>query len=370
MKKFFLFLFLFLLLSISQSFAQHTPLSKDSYIKAEVTKVIKEGTKDVGKYRNFTQTIQLTILDGVEKGKSIQLEHGGVVKITPLQKLSQGDSVVLLKAINPQGKTTYSVMDIYRLDTVLYLIIGFFILILLTAGKKGVGAIIGMVVSLCIIMFFIVPQILSGQDPLLISILGSIAILATTIYLAHGISKKTHVAVISTSLALAVTGILAFFFVKIVSLTGLGSEDTYLLQFGEVAINLQGLLLGGIIIGALGVLDDITTAQSALVFELKKTDPRLSFQVLFQKGFNVGKEHIASLVNTLVLAYAGASLALFILFVINPTKQPYWVILNSEMITEEIIRTLAGSVGLILAVPLTTAIASFFATTKLKIRFI
>lgn len=369
MKKFSLFLSLFFLLSISHSFAQQSPLSKDSYLKAEVTKVTKEGTKEVGKYKNFMQTIQVTILEEAEKGKSIQVEHGGVIKVTPLQKLSPGDQIILLKAINPQGKTTYSVMDKYRLNTVAYLIIGFFLLILLTAGKKGLGAILGMIVSLCIIMFFIVPQILLGRDPLLISICGSIAILATTIYLAHGITKKTHVAVLSTSIALAITGLLAFFFVKMVNLTGLGSEDTYLLQFGEVAINLQGLLLGGIIIGALGVLDDITTAQSALVFELKQTDPRLSFQALFQKGFTVGKEHIASLVNTLVLAYAGVSLALFILFVLNPTKQPYWVILNSEMITEEIIRTLAGSIGLVLAVPLTSAIASFFATTKLKIRF-
>ena len=219
-----------------------------------------------------------------------------------------------------------------------------------------------MIVSVLVILQFIVPQILQGQDPLLVSIAGSLAIMLLTIYLAHGISKRTTVALGATAIALLITGVLSYFFVNITDLTGVGSEDAYLLQFGPASINLKGLLLGGIIIGALGVLDDITTSQSAAVFEIAKANKKLEFMDLIMRGYVVGKEHIASLVNTLVLAYAGASLSLFIIFVLNPSNQPYWVILNSQIIVEEVIRTLAGSIGLVMAVPIATILAAWAAT--------
>jgi uncharacterized membrane protein len=214
-------------------------------------------------------------------------------------------------------------------------------------------------------MLFIVPQILAGADPLLISILGAIVIMITTIYLSHGLSLQTTVAVAATGIALVITGFLAVYFVNLLSLSGTGNEENALLAFGNTYINIQGLLLGGIIIGTLGILDDTTTTQSAAVFEFHKINPSLTFEHLLQKGLNIGKEHIASLVNTLVLAYAGVSLSLFIFFVLNPAHQPYWVIFNSESIIEEIVRTLAGSIGLILAVPITTLLA-VFVVTKLK----
>ena len=216
-------------------------------------------------------------------------------------------------------------------------------------------------ISFVILIGFIVPQILAGRDPLLISIAGSLAIMFITIYLAHGISKRTTSAVISTFISLVLTGILAFAFVKIFHLTGLGDENSYLLQMGNASINPEGLLLGGIIIGALGVLDDITTTQSAAIFELFKLDKKLSVSDLFVKGYTIGREHIASLVNTLILAYAGASLGLFVIFVLNPNQTPVWVILNSEILSEEIVRAIAGSIGLILAVPITTLVASYIA---------
>ena len=228
------------------------------------------------------------------------------------------------------------------------------------------GSIIGMLVSLLVILKFIVPQILSGNDPLFISIIGSIIIMFLTLYLAHGFSKKTHVALIATILSLTITGFLAVFFVNLSHLSGLGNEDTYLLQFGGLNINLQGILLGGIIIGVLGILDDSTTAQSATIFELFDANNKLTFAHLLKRGMVIGKEHIASLVNTLVLAYAGTALGIFILLEVNPAHQPMWVILNSEVIVEEVVRTLAGSIGLVLAVPITTLIAVFFCKYKLK----
>jgi uncharacterized membrane protein len=270
--------------------------------------------------------------------------------------------------IQETPKLTYSVYDKYRSGNILFIAVAFFLLVIITTGLRGIGSLLGLVISFAVIIFFIVPQILGGADPLFISIVGSLFIMVTTIYLAHGFSQRTTIAIASTFLALVITGILAVWFVGALGLTGGGNEDAYMLQFGSQIINLRGLLLGGIIIGTLGILDDTTTTQAATIFALAETNSKLKARELMQKGFIVGKEHITSLVNTLVLAYAGASLPLFIFFVLNPLHQPLWVILNNEQIVEEIIRTLAGSIGLILAVPITTALAAFFAKYSLKIK--
>ena len=337
---------------------------EENYYKANVVKILDEESTSVEGNLNYLQRVQLEITDGDEKGNTVTVEHGGVIRGTSTQKLAVGDSVVLIKSILPD-QTTYAIVDHYRLDAVIYILLGFFLLIILVAGKKGIGSILGMIVSIVIILQYIVPQILRGQDPILITITGSLAIMVLTIYLAHGISKRTTVALAATSLSLLITGLLAFLFVETTGLTGAGTEDAYMLQFGMATINLKGLLLGGIIIGTLGVLDDITTSQAAAVFELSKANNKLTFIDLILRGYSVGKEHIASLVNTLVLAYAGASLSLFIIFVINPSNQPYWVILNNQAIVEEVIRTIAGSFGLVLAVPIATVLAAWAATRKM-----
>ncbi len=357
---FLILFFLFLPTSHAQGKLLPPEPPEEHYYKAQVIEVIKEENKKVDGSINYVQTVKLEIEDGPEKGKSVTIDHGGVVRVDSSQKLKVGETVVLIKTILPD-KTNYTVLDRYRIDTLLYIVAGFFLLVIFVAGKKGLGSILGMIVSVLIILQFIVPQILRGQDPLLITIAGSLAIMVITIYLAHGISRRTTVALASTAGSLLITGILAFLFVEITSLSGVGTEDAYLLQFGPTSINLKGLLLGGIIIGTLGVLDDITTSQAAAVFEISRANKKLEFMDLVTRGYVVGKEHIAALVNTLVLAYAGASLSLFILFVLNPSNQPYWVILNSQVIVEEVIRTLAGSIGLVLAVPISTVLSAWVA---------
>lgn len=346
------------------SHAQTPTQTADRYFKAQVVEIEKEEEKLVAGYKNFSQTIKVRILEGEEQGKELTLETGGIAGVTLSQKLAQGDTIVLLKSQVANQAPTYTIFDRYRLDYIFYVLIGFFLLVIGIAGKKGIGAILGMGISLGVIMLFIVPQILEGRDPLLISIIGAVVIMIITIYLSHGFSKQTSVAIGGTAISLSITGIFAVYFVNILHITGLSEEANAMLAFGPTQINLQGLLLGGMIIGALGVLDDITTTQSATVFELKRTDRKLTFLELTNKGYTVGREHVASLVNTLVLAYAGVSLSLFILFVINPAHQPYWVILNSEIIIEEVGRTLAGSIGLILAVPITTFLAAYVVSRK------
>lgn len=343
--------------SLSTRIAQPT----ERYYRGKVTEIVSSGQTEINGFTNFNQKLKVKIQNGSQKGKVVTIDYGGVFNISPQQKLAAGDAIILTQTTDPTGGTSYFVLDRYRLPAVTYIIVGFFLLVFLVGGKKGLGAIIGLGISILVILKFIVPQILAGHDPLLISIAGSFIIMFLTIFLAHGFSKKTGVALIATFFTLVATGILAVLFVSLTRLTGLGTEDSYLLQFGPEGLNLQGLLLGGIIIGTLGVLDDITTAQSAAIFELARANKKFSMAELFSRGMNIGREHVASLVNTLVLAYAGVSLSLFILFVLNPTNQPYWVILNSELIIEEVVRTLAGSIGLTLAVPLTTILAAYVA---------
>lgn len=336
---------------------------EEVFYKAKIENVMENSEITVNGSKNFYQKLELSFTDNTQKPQQIILEHEGVLKHNNEQQLQKGDVVVLLHTIS-QTTNQYYIVDRYRLNSLIFILAGFFILVMIVAGKKGLGSIIGMAFSVFIILQFIVPQILQGRDPLLISIVGSSIIMLITMFLAHGVSKKTGIALLSTGIALICTGLLAVLFVSISKLTGAGNEDAYMLQLGIATINVKGLLLGGIIIGSLGVLDDITISQTATIFEIKKANKSLEFMELVMRGYRVGKEHIASLVNTLVLAYAGASLSLFILFILNPSQQPYWVILNNEMIGEEVIRTIAGSIGLVLAVPITTILAAWIATHK------
>jgi len=365
------FAFLFALIHpVSHTFAQ-TPIPKPtalpkapsapvtSYETAKVITILSQGSKTLEGQKHPYQKVQLQILDGPDAGKILTVTYGDTVTINPTQEVSQGQSVVLLKSQTPQ-QTLYQIVDTYRLTQLYPIAILFLIVVLVISRLKGLGAVVGLCISLSVIVFFIVPQILSGQDPLLASIVGSLIIMVATMYLAHGFSQKTNIALISTSLALVLTGVLSYIAVHITNLNGLGSEDAASLQFGTTGtINFQGLLLGGIIIGSLGVLEDITTGLAASIQELSQANHKLQFKQLVESGFRIGSEHIAALVNTLVLAYAGVGLPIFLFIVINPNHQPLWFTINSELIMEEIVRTLAGGIGLIMAVPLTAVFAAW-----------
>ena len=369
MKKIFLFfILLFCSLFISQkTFAQQLPqdqLVLQTFFKGTVTEIIKEGEVTIGNQRNAFQDIKVKVIEGKDTGKIITIKQGGQFNLTPQQRVVQDQEVLLTTYTGADGKATYSIYESYRLNTLLWIVLAFIVLTIVIAGKKGLGAIVGLVISLSVIILFIIPQILYGTDPLLISIIGSLIILGTTTYLAHGFSKQTSIAVISTFISLAISALLSYLFVQAAHLTGLGSEDAVTLQMSQFKFNFQGLLLGGVIIGTLGALNDVTTTQVATVFSLHKSNPKFSLLSLAEEGFLIGREHIVSLVNTLVLAYAGATLTIFIFFNLNPLHLPYWVILNSESTAEEIIRTIGGSFGLMLAVPISTFLGAYFAARR------
>lgn len=365
-KKFVIqiFCFLFFLSSVTSIFAQAS--GEGSYFRARVMKIIEEKKMNEQDSVFYTQRIEVKRLDTnqlaeIAVGTEFQpLNQNQLVKV--------GSTIIVTEQKKPDNTTELVVVDIYRTPAVVWLLGGFFLLVIFVAGLQGLMSIIGMVISLAILSMFIVPHILLGENPIVVTLIGATGIAALTIYLSHGFSLKSHISLFSMMSVLAVVAILSQVSVKTAQIVGLGTEEAYYLQFGQTSkINLQGLLLGGILLGALGVLDDICVSQVSIVFEMKALKKDTTFPELFDHALQVGKDHVASLVNTLVLAYAGANLPLFILFSIN-NQIPHWVTLNSEIILEEVIRTLTGSIGLVLSVPLSTLIAAYI-SEKLPVKF-
>ncbi len=333
-------------------------------MKATVQKVVGQQTMiGDGGYTTITQILKMQLLDAPEKGKTIIVDQQTDARLAKFTTYYAGQTVIVDKTVGANGKNVYTISDAYRIPEMLMLFGIFALFIVIVAGKKGLGSLVGLTVSLIVIIAYIVPQILfDRQDPLTVSIIGSCVILFVTTFLAHGFSKQTAIAVMTTFGALFVTYVLSVGFVNFAHLVGLGTEDSYLLQIGPTqAINPKGLLLGGIIIGTLGALNDVTVTQVASIFALFRANREQTFLHLIEHGMNIGKEHIASLVNTLVLAYAGTSLPIFIFLILNPNHLPWWVMLNNQQFGEELVRTIAGSMGLILAVPMATLLSAYLA---------
>jgi uncharacterized membrane protein len=270
-----------------------------------------------------------------------------------------GDEVLVSVSEGPEGET-YFISDFIRTTPLVVLGLAFAVLVLVVGGWRGLRALLGLGVSLLVIVRFILPGVLAGADPVLISVIGACVIMLATLFLSHGVTAKTGVALLATSLALLLTAGLAEFSISFAKLSGFGDEQAVSLQIlssGE--IDAGGLLLAGIIIGALGVLDDVTVAQASTVFELRQANPLFGAWELYRRAMNVGRDHIASTVNTLVLAYAGASLPLLALLAL--LTEPLGSLLNREFLAAEIVRTLVGSIGIVTAVPLTTALAAIVA---------
>lgn len=249
-------------------------------------------------------------------------------------------------------------VDVVRWNAILWIVLLFAVLTLVVGAVRGGFALLGLAFTLLVLFGFILPQILAGHDPVLITIAGSVAILGVNMHLTHGWNKRTFYGFLSTVVGLGLVWLFATVFVWFAQLSGIASEEASLLFLTVDSISIPtGLLLAGIILGAVGVLDDIAVTQTETVEELKNTDPSLSRRELFLKAMNIGRHHIASVVNTLVLAYAGVALPIFLLFYLRDDLS-IWRFVNEELVAEEIIRTLAGTIALILLVPIATYIAT------------
>jgi len=328
--------------------------------KARVTEIIEEGQIDLGGTLQRYQIARVELLEGEYQGIVMEMDYGRRQVLSSNVYLQSGDNVLVTIGARPDGVLTVYFVDFVRVNSILWLTAIFAATILVISRWKGLRSLLSMAFSLMVIIGYIIPHILAGEDPLRVSISGSVILLAVTLYLTYGWNLKTHSAVLSMVIVLLITGALAGLFVLITRLTGSGDENAlFLLQMLNTQINLRGLLLGGMIIGALGVLDDLVTTQASAVFELHHANPSLGFRHLFQSAMRIGQDHVAATVNTLVLAYAGASLPMLLMFSLG--RGDYGTLVNFEFVAEEIVRTLVGSLGLITAVPLTTVIAILFA---------
>ncbi len=361
----FMFKRLFLLVILSSLFfapaalAQDTAapiIPKNTYAKGEVAEILEDTVLDIEGYKQPYQKVKVEVTSGDDKGSFFEHEFQLPVNNRDPEKLHVGEKVVVVK-VTREGESEFYIAEKYRLPSVIWVFLGFFLLAIVFGGWKGFTSTLGLGISLIIIVSFIIPQIVAGRSPVLISLIGGLFIMLFSLYLAHGFNKRTSVALAGTMITLFLAAGLSMLVVSFTKLFGMGSEESLSLLMGPLQnINLRGLYLGGIIIGALGVLDDITTAQSATVQEIHRADSSLSTTELYKRGSSVGREHIASLVNTLALAYVGASLPVMLIF--TKVDFPLWVTLNSEFLVEEIMRTLVGSIALILAVPITTYLAA------------
>jgi uncharacterized membrane protein len=303
--------------------------------------------------------LEILALEGPDQGEALSLE----INTDGYPEIAVGDRVELDRTVDAAtDDVTYFLSDFQRLPTLAWLLGLFVAAVLVISRWHGLRSLIGLALSLAIVVRFVVPAILAGSSPPFVALVGAMAVMIVTLYLTHGINEMTTAAVVGTAASLGLTVALGSLFIDRGKITGFASSDAVFARSAIDGLDLQGLVLAGLIIAALGVLDDVTISQSSTVFALHETDPSLTWPTLFARAMKVGRDHIASVVNTLFLAYTGASIALLLLF--STGGLAVAEIVNSELLAEEIIKTVVGSIGLIMAVPLTTALAASIAVGR------
>lgn len=327
--------------------------------KATVMEVIEEEKFSVEglDQEQVYQELKVKMDSGKQDGKEITVEVGGENQSNTIS-YDTGDKVVVSVSRGPDGDFYYYITNYQRTDNLLILFIVFVVVVLLVGGVKGFMSMIGLLVSLVAVFTFIIPSILNGSNPIFISVIASIFLVPVTFYLSHGLKKDTTIAVAGTMISVLMTSLMASFFIGSTHITGTGLEDAFFLQTtSDVPINLPNLLIAGIIISSLGVLDDVTISQVSLVDKIYEKDKKLSLSNLYKESMSMGKNHISSMVNTLVLTYTGSSISLLLLF--SVTGMQMHQLMNLETVALEIVRTLVSSIILVLSIPLTTFLASW-----------
>ncbi len=359
-------IFTLLLFAPSLVFAQTDGVAQpqnDRVFKAKVIKIIEErmvSREDGSKARQ-----QNLLLRGLEKEwKNKEIEHLGIseMDIIGTNTYKIGDKVLVSEMRRNGGEVSYYIVDFVRSGYLFWLAIIFAIIIVIIGRKKGVKSLISLIVSFFIIFKFIVPGIINGGNPLIIGVLGSVIILSLIIYLTEGWNRKSHIAILSIFFSLVVTFILSWIFTNLTRLTGLAQEEAaFLTGANNGLINFKGLLLTGILIGTIGVLDDVVVGQIESVKQIRNANPGLTNRQVYKSAYEVGNTHLGAIINTLFLTYAGASLPLLLLFYLNPTGLvSFGQVINNEAIATEIVRTIIGSIGIALSIPISTYLATIW----------
>jgi uncharacterized membrane protein len=338
---------------------------------AEVTRVSGESSC-VAFAGPQCRLVHIRLLDGPSAGRSSTITLPGGDELAP--KVEPGDRIRVARnatagidpalverlPIDDPSQQPFAFVDFERRGPLIALAVAFALLVLVLGRSQGARSLIGLGLSLLVVVKWLVPSILDGHPPLLVAMVGALAVMLLTIAIAHGPGIKSAAAMLGTAGALTLTALLALLGVKLAHITGLGSEQSTLLFFASGReLSLEGLVLAGVVVGALGVLDDVTVSQASTVLALRRANHALAFRRLTSEALLVGRDHLGATVNTLVLAYAGAALPVLLIFANQQTSVGEAV--NREPVASEIVAMLVGSIGLIAAVPLTTALAAALA---------
>jgi uncharacterized membrane protein len=327
----------------------------NTYVNATVT-AIQDGTCDDPEIGAPGQCllVEAHLTSGDDSGDDITFQVRATQ--TEVPPIHDSDDVVLLDVATSPAEFRYSFSDFQRQAPLIWLVAAFVFVVVAFGRWQGVRALLGLVASGLILVAFVVPALLRDEPALVVALAGTVAVAFVAIYLAHGLSTASTVALAGTIVSLVITTVLAFLAAGATSLNGLTDENAQTLRMTAEALDLRGLLVAGIVVGALGVLDDVTVGQVSTVGALRRANPGLSTVQLYREATRVGRDHVASTVNTLILAYAGASLPLLLFF--SQGSQPIGRLLTGELIAVEVVRMLVGSIGLVLSVPITTALAA------------
>jgi uncharacterized membrane protein len=303
-------------------------------------------------------TVRMT--DGQAAGQTMQVP---VPNEPSTPKFAVGDAVVLAySGTEPNNSQSYQIVDFQRGVPLAVLAVLFAIAVLVLGRWQGLAALGALLLSFVVLILFVLPAILAGENPLTVAVVGAGLIMFIVLYLTHGLSARTSTAVLGTLVSLALIGALGVLFSYVSKLTGLDEDTANLVTLLGHGIDTRGLLLAGALIGALGVLDDVTVTQTSAVWELRRANSELTWRQLYAAGLRIGRDHMSSVVNTLVMAYAGAALPVLLAFSVS--GRTLGEILTAQQVAQEIVRTLVGSIGLVAAIPVTTALAAFVASKE------
>jgi uncharacterized membrane protein len=338
----------------------------DDMYKAEVFEITEEGTVELGERTQFYQVLRVEVLEGPHKGLITEIDYGKRQIRPEGLTLEAGDQLLVNITQAPDGSVNAYFIDFVRTKPLLWLLLAFVLFSVLVGGWQGARGLLGLFLSLVVILVFIIPGILDGKDPTVVTLVGGFLLLGITLYLIYGWVLKTHAAVLALLFTLVFTGLMINFFVDLTRLTGFGDEDIlFVIQQVDININMRGLVLAGMLIGAMGALDDLVITQVSVVFELHAADSGLGLRSLYQRAMRVGQDHVSAMINTLFMAYAGAALPTLLLFSLS--GQGFVELINLEFVAEEVVRILAGSLGLIAAAPISTGIASLLVVYRARL---
>lgn len=331
-------------------------------LKAEVLKV-----EEYSKAGITTKAVKVKILEGKYKGKGINIEYIPVKYSSNSYELRKGSRVLIKLSSEQDGRIKANIVNVSREDHLKLLGIIFLVVIIIFGGIKGILSVTSLGISGLVIVKIMIPLIVDGHNPMLVAIVSTIIIILISFILISGFTRKSFVAIIGTVGGTIIAGILAKVFTDLCSITGLASEEVnFLITYMDTVIDYRGLYLSGVLIGAIGVVMDVSMSITSVIFELKTQNPNMNFAELVGSGLKVGRDIMATMVNTLILAYVGGAMPILLVF--HFMRMPLGSLVSMEILSTEIIRSLCGSIGLILTIPLTSLVASMMTPSVRSMR--